>query len=51
MNHPSLVRHCTNCLRHARIDTIPAQRIGTYPVPAFTVCGFCGWAEEIEETA
>lgn len=49
--HTAPVRHCTNCLRFAPVDTIPAQQIGTYPVPAFTVCGYCGWATEIEETA
>lgn len=43
------VHHCTNCLRFARTDTIPAQKIGTYPVPAFTVCGYCGHCEPIEE--
>lgn len=40
-----------NCMRRTEADTIPAQQIGTYPVPAFTVCGYCGWATEIEETA
>ncbi|MFV8173387.1 hypothetical protein [Mycolicibacterium peregrinum] len=49
--HTAPVRHCSNCLRFARTDTIPATQIGTYPVPAFRVCGYCGWAEEIEETA
>lgn len=49
--HTAPVRHCTNCLRHTETDTIPAQQIGTHPIPAFTVCGYCGWAEEIEETA
>lgn len=45
------IRACSNCLRNARTDTIPAQQIGTYPVPAFRICGYCGWATEIEETA
>lgn len=42
---------CENCLRDTTHDTIPAQTVGTYHVPAFTVCGFCGWCVPIEETA
>lgn len=45
------IRYCRNCLRHTTVDVIPAQQIGTYPIPAFRVCGYCGWAETIEETA
>ena len=36
------IRYCRNCCRSTETDVIPAQQIGTYPVPAFTVCGYCG---------
>ncbi|MDV7194630.1 hypothetical protein [Mycolicibacterium fortuitum] len=42
---------CENCRRDTSYDTIPAQQIGNHPIPAYTVCGFCGWAVPIEETA
>lgn len=42
---------CENCRRDTAHDTIPAKTVGTYHVPAFRVCGYCGWTEEIEETA
>lgn len=45
------VRYCGNCMRHATVDTIPAQKIGNHPIPAFTVCAYCGWCVPIEETA
>lgn len=41
---------CENCRRDTLHDTIPAQQIGNHPIPAFTVCGFCGWCVTIEET-
>lgn len=44
-------RYCRNCCRHTETDTIPATQIGTYPIPAFRICGYCGWATETEETA
>lgn len=43
--------NCPNCMRRTEADTIPAQQIGNHPIPAFTVCGSCGWAVPIEETA
>lgn len=43
--------NCANCMRRTEADTIPAQQIGNHPIPAFTVCGFCGWCTTIEETA
>lgn len=43
--------NCPNCMRRTETNTIPAQTVGTYHVPAFTVCTYCGWATEIEETA
>lgn len=44
------IRYCRNCLRHTTVDVIPAQQIGNHPIPAFTVCAYCGWCVPIEET-
>ena len=43
--------NCPNCMRRTTHDTIPAQQIGNHPIPAFTVCAYCGWCVPIEETA
>lgn len=43
--------NCSNCMRRTAHDTIPTQTVGTYHVPAFTVCTHCGWCVPIEETA
>ncbi|MDG5773933.1 hypothetical protein [Mycolicibacterium fortuitum] len=46
------IRYCRNCLRHTETDTIKAVRYGTFTIPAYAVCTYCGYCHgAIEETA
>lgn len=46
-----MTRNCPNCLRHTPTDTVPAQHHQTITIPAYTVCGYCGWSYGFEDNA